>query len=67
MSEDYEQLHARAERDAAELEDEREHLDRDIEKAKAARDRAAHDDWIPTPAPEEPDHSGPESDYPSKD
>jgi hypothetical protein len=65
---DHEQLHEAREQDADQLERHSEQLGEDIEEARNRRDRAADDDFIAAPAPrEDPDKSGPESDYPTKD
>jgi hypothetical protein len=64
---EHERLADEHERDADQLDDEGDRVDRTVEEAKGKVKRAADDPFVATPAEDEPDESGPESDYPTKD
>ncbi len=55
---DHEQLHEDLAADADRLEGKNERLDEEIDAARAARDRAAADDFIATEAPDDSNASG---------
>jgi hypothetical protein len=64
---EYEELSAKRRRESDELAERNEKLGSSIKESHEKLRRAQADEWIPTPPEEEPDQSGPEADYPTKD
>jgi hypothetical protein len=66
MDTEHEQLAAEGEREADDLQRAGERLQERVDEARKAAETAAADPFIPTPAGDEPDEGGEETDYPAK-